>query len=325
MCIKECKISNSIQFIKMKGIPFTILVVFLSSVLALDIPSIGSQVRAEKATEEKTSLADWLAQEEGLPRDVIDQIYNKESDAETQDSNLVKRGDVKSEKDQEVQEESAKEEAALEADSDQHLEKREVKGEDDQQVQEESVKEEAALETDQDTQQESEKPLQKRGCYQHRRCGGCGCGCRSKLRTECTKVAYCRHSQSQTLHHWTYFRNFIPKVYVAPLFRVRCGCTRQVGSVIVIQRGCRTHVIVKYNIVRPAIKRIRVCYRHTRCGGHCGVLRGFSGCGCSCGGKIGFAHGSFPCFGRGLSFGKGLHFGKGFRLGRITPIDKHWY
>jgi hypothetical protein len=301
----------------MKYISFTILALFLSSALALDTPTKESLGQADKATEEKTSLADWLAKEEGLPRDVIDQIY-KESD----DSNLVKRG-VKSEKDQEVQEESAKEEAALEADDDKHLEKREVKGEDDQQVQEESFKEEAALETDQDTQQESEKPLQKRGCYQHRRCGGCGCRCRSKLRTECTKVAYCRHSQSQTLQHWTYFRNFIPKVYVAPLFRVRCGCTRQVGSVIVIQRGCRTHVIVKYNIVRPAIKRIRVCYRQARCGGHCGVLRGFSGCGC--GGKIGFAHGSFPCIGRGLSFGRGLHFGKGFRLGRITPINKHWY
>jgi hypothetical protein len=304
----------------MKYISFTILAVFLSSVLALDTPAKESLGQADKATEEKTSLADWLAQEEGLPRDVIDQIY-KESDAESQESNLAKRGDVNSEKDQEVQEESAKEEASLEADNDQQLEKRDTRSDDDQQVQEESVKEEAALETDEDTQQESDKPLQKRGCYQSH--GNCGCGCRSKLRTECTKVAYCRHSQSQTLHHWTYFRNFIPKVYVAPLFRVHCGCTRQVGSVIVIQRGCRTHVVVKYNIVRPAIKRIRVCYRQARCGGHCGVLRGFSGCGC--GGKIGFAHGSFPCIGRGLSFGKGLHFGKGFRLGRITPFIKHWY
>jgi hypothetical protein len=303
----------------MKYFSLSILVLLLaSSTFAIDTPSKDAASQTVQSEGEKTSLADWLAREEGLPRDVIDQIY-KESD----DSNLVKRGDVKSEKDQEVQEESAKEEAALEADNDQQLEKRDARSDDDQQVQEESVKEEAALETDEDTQQESDKPLQKRGCYQHRRCGGCGCGCRSKLRTECTKVAYCRHSQSQTLHHWTYFRNFIPKVYVAPLFRVRCGCTRQVGSVIVIQRGCRTHVIVKYNIVRPAIKRIRVCYRQARCGGHCGVLRGFSGCGCE--GKIGFAHGSFPCFGRGLSFGRGLHFGKGFRLGRITPIDKHWY
>jgi hypothetical protein len=270
----------------MKTTIFAILVLVFASA-ALSIP-----VAPQQDTTEKNNVADWLVKEEGFPQGMIDKIYVNEIKESAQSDSLEKRQEKN--KDQEVQEESAKEEAALESNEDAEIS---------------------------DEKNENDESLQKRG-FNGCGCGGsfsfghgygAGCGCR-RSRICCT-------SRTRIIRHPICCRRFATRVFAAPIF-TRIGAKRRhCGRVFVVRRGCNRFAFVKQRTVSHTIKRIPLCYG---VGGkrHCTLLNRFNYGGGKgfgfFGGRLGHGFGGISSFGS-LSLGKHLN------VGRCSAISKGWY
>jgi hypothetical protein len=252
-------------------------------------------VQPNKDISDKPNVADWLVKQEGFPQDMIDQIYTNEIKDLPQSDSLEKR-QVKN-KDQEVQEESAKEEAALEFNKDAEIN---------------------------DVKNEKDESLQKRGfngCGCGGGCGGgfsfghgfgAGCGRRSRI---------CCTSRTRIIRHPICCRRFATRVFAAPIF-TRIGARRRhCGRVFVVRRGCNRFAFVKQRTVSHTVKRIPLCYG-LGAKRHCTMLNRFNYGG---GKDFGYFGGRLGHGLEGISGFGSLSLGKHLNVGKCSVISKGLY
>jgi hypothetical protein len=272
----------------------TIALVYVSATLSSPV-ALQNEPTAQQNTDttDKTNVADWLVKEEGFPHGMIDKIYVNEIKESEQSDSLEKRQEKN--KDQEVQEESAKEEAALESNEDAEIS---------------------------DVKNENDESLQKRGF------NGCGCGCGGGFSfghgygAGCGRRSrICCTSRTRIIRHPICCRRFATRVFAAPIF-TRIGAKRRhCGRVFVVRRGCNRFAFVKQRTVSHTIKRIPLCYG-LGAKRHCTLLNRFNYGGGKgfgyFGGQLGHGYGGISSFGS-LSLGKHLN------VGRCSAISKSWY